>query len=155
MERIESFSVNHNVLEKGIYTSRVDGDIVTYDLRMKKPNIGDVLENATIHTIEHLFATYVRNSAHKDKIIYFGPMGCRTGMYFIVRGLEPKKVIDLIVEAFAFIESYKGEIPGYSAVECGNFLEHSLDGANFEAKEYMKIIKDYTVERLNYEFICN
>jgi S-ribosylhomocysteine lyase len=142
--------VDHNKLEKGIYTSRVDGDIVTYDLRMKKPNTGDLLDNATIHTLEHLFATYVRNSEQKDKVIYFGPMGCRTGMYFIVRGLEPQKVIDLIIQATAFIADFKGEIPGNSAIECGNYEEHSLAGANSEAKEYLKIIKDYTVKRLNY-----
>ena len=93
MERIASFTVNHNTLQRGIYTSRIDGDITTYDIRMKLPNGGDYLETPAMHTIEHLFATFVRNSNFKDEIIYFGPMGCRTGFYFLVRKVSPEDVI--------------------------------------------------------------
>ncbi len=150
MERIASFTVNHNTLDKGIYISRIDGDITTYDIRMKKPNGGDYLENGAMHTIEHLFATYVRNSPYKDEIIYFGPMGCRTGFYFLVRNITPVEVIKLIINSFEFISVFSGDIPGVSKIECGNYLEHNLQGAKNECKKMLNALKNYSVDKLNY-----
>jgi len=150
LEKIESFKVNHNTLERGIYISRIDGDITTYDIRMKKPNGGNYLENPAMHTIEHLFATYTRNSEMKESIIYFGPMGCRTGFYFLVRNAEHDKVIKLIKETFSFISSFNEEIPGVSQIECGNYLEHSLEKARSEAKDILPILYNYSVEDLKY-----
>ncbi len=151
MEKIASFTVDHTVLKKGMYISRVDGDIVTYDIRTRRPNVEEVMDNASIHTIEHLFATFVRNSAHKDDVIYFGPMGCRTGFYFLVRdGVSHEQAIALTKDAFAFIAAYTGEVPGVSAVECGNWRDHDLQGAVREAKAFCPILADWTVEKLNY-----
>ena len=152
MKTIESFLVDHTVLTAGIYLSRVDGDAVTYDLRLKRPNAEKVLDNAPIHTIEHLFATYVRNSKYSESIIYFGPMGCRTGFYFIVRdNMSHETVVSLVKEAFDFIAAYDGEIPGVSAKECGNYLDHDLDGAKREAAIYADAIKDLTAADIYYK----
>lgn len=151
MKTIESFLVDHTVLTAGIYLSRVDGDAVTYDLRLKRPNVEKVLDNAPIHTIEHLFATYVRNSKYSESIIYFGPMGCRTGFYFIVRdNMSHETVVSLVKEAFNFIAAYDGEIPGVSAKECGNYLDHDLDGAKREAAIYADAIKNLTADDIYY-----
>lgn len=152
MKTIESFLVDHTVLTAGIYLSRVDGDAVTYDLRLKRPNVEKVLDNAPIHTIEHLFATYVRNSKYSDSIIYFGPMGCRTGFYFIVRdNMSHETVVSLVKEAFDFIAAYDGEIPGVSAKECGNYLDHDLEGAKREAAIYADAIKNLTAADIYYK----
>lgn len=152
MKRIASFEVDHTILEKGMYTSRVDGDVVTYDIRMRKPNKEEVLDNASIHTIEHLFATFVRNSDFSDKIIYFGPMGCRTGFYFLVRdSVSPAEAIELTQKAFAFIADFSGEVPGVSAIECGNFRDHSLDGAKKEALDFLPVINRVTAPDLVYK----
>ena len=150
MKRIASFEVDHTVLEKGMYISRVDGDVVTYDIRTRKPNVEEVMDNASIHTVEHLFATFVRNSDFTDKIIYFGPMGCRTGFYFLVRDMSQEDAIRLTQEAFAFIAAYEGEIPGVSAAECGNYRDHSLEGAIAEAKMFLPVIEKVTTESLVY-----
>ena len=150
MEKIASFQVNHNTLERGIYISRIDGDITTFDIRMKKPNGGDYLENAAMHTIEHLFATFARNSEYKERVIYFGPMGCRTGFYFLTRNIPNEEVIKLIEDAFSFIADYEGEIPGVSKIECGNYLEHNLTGAKKEAAEMRDLLSGYTEDRLIY-----
>ena len=149
MERIASFEVNHLNLEKGIYISRVDDDIVTYDIRVRKPNT-TFMDTGTIHTIEHLVATFVRNSAQKDNIIYFGPMGCRTGFYLLVRNMDHMDAIKLIHDSFSFAGSFEGDIPGITQIECGNYLDHNLDGARREAKEFAKIVESYTVNQLNY-----
>lgn len=151
MERIASFEVNHDILQRGIYTSRVDGDIVTYDIRMKLPNKGNYLGNSAMHTIEHIIATFVRNSEYKDRIIYFGPMGCRTGFYLLVRDIEPSEVITLVKAAFEFLRDFEGEVPGVSSVECGNYLEHDLSDAKREAAEYLPVLDGYTVEKLKYK----
>lgn len=152
MKTIESFLVDHTVLTAGIYLSRVDGDAVTYDLRLKRPNVEKVLDNASIHTIEHLFATYVRNSKYSESIIYFGPMGCRTGFYFIVRdNMSHETVVSLVKEAFNFIAAYDGEIPGVSAKECGNYLDHNLEGAKREAAIYADAIKSLTAADIYYK----
>ncbi len=150
MKRIASFEVDHTVLEKGMYTSRVDGDVVTYDIRTRKPNAEDVMDNASIHTVEHLFATFVRNSPLADKIIYFGPMGCRTGFYFLVREMSQEDTITLTRQAFEFIAEFDGDIPGVSAVECGNYKDHSLAGAKKEAELFLPVIRKVTPESLKY-----
>ncbi len=152
MKKIASFTINHDTLTEGIYTSRIDGDIVTYDIRMRKPNNGNYLETGALHTVEHLFATYVRNSPFADSIIYFGPMGCRTGCYLIVRDrLKPQQVIDLVKETFEFIRDYDGEIPGDKKEECGNYLDHDLHGAKAEGKTMCRVLNDWTVEDLKYK----
>lgn len=144
MKKIASFTIDHTILPKGMYVSRVDGDVTTYDIRMRRPNVEEVLTNGSIHTIEHLFATYVRNSSFTDNIIYFGPMGCRTGCYFLTRGMDGQDVINLTREAFQFIASYEGEIPGVSAVECGNYRDHDLVQAKIDAADMVKVLEGYT-----------
>lgn len=150
MEKIASFCVDHTKLEKGVYVSRIDGDITTYDIRMRKPNVEEVMDNGAIHTIEHLFATYARNCEYKDSVIYFGPMGCRTGCYFLTRNLDNATVLEIIKNAFRFIADYEGEIPGVSAVECGNYRDHNLEAAKNEAKEFIKILQPLTAENMQY-----
>lgn len=150
MERIASFDIDHEKLQCGMYISRIDGDIVTYDIRMRRPNIEQVMDNAAIHTIEHLFATYVRNSEYAKNIVYFGPMGCRTGCYFLTRNLEHEIAIKLTKEAFEFIIDFKGEIPGASSKECGNYKDHDLEGAKKEAQKILQILSNWEVKSLNY-----
>ena len=154
MEKIESFKVNHNVLQKGMYISRVDGDIVTYDIRMKKPNNdeNDYLKNAEMHTFEHLFATFVRNTKYAEDIIYVGPMGCRTGFYFIVRNnINHSQALKLVQDAFMFISNYEGEIPGVSKIECGNYKEHDLKGARNVADDMLDVLENWSEEKMVYE----
>ena len=151
LKRIASFEVNHNVLERGIYISRIDKDITTYDIRMKLPNKNDYLATAAMHTIEHIVATFVRNSAYTDRIIYFGPMGCRTGFYLLTRDIPENEVISLIFDAFSFLAEFRGEIPGTTAIECGNYLEHDLETAKAEAENYLPVIENYSVEQLAYK----
>ena len=144
MERITSFSVDHTRLDKGMYLSRTDfGDIDTYDIRMKLPNKGDYLTNGAAHTLEHLFATYARNSQYKDNIVYIGPMGCMTGFYLIVKNLTRGDVIQLVQESMAFIGSYKGEIPGTTEPECGNYRLHDLPGAKAIAQDMCDVLKNW------------
>lgn len=150
MERIASFCINHDTLVPGMYLSRVDGDVFTYDLRFVHPNTPPYLPTDAMHTIEHLVATYVRNSEHKDSIIYFGPMGCRTGFYFLTRGLSHRDAIDLMARAVAFTAAYEGAIPGASAVECGNWQEHDLAGAKQWAAKMVPVLTDYPEEGLTY-----
>lgn len=151
MKRIASFAVDHNQLERGMYLSRVDGDVVTYDIRMKKPNGGDYLENATIHTFEHLFATYVRNSPLSDHIVYIGPMGCRTGFYFLVRDdVHREQAISLMQETLRFIAGFEGDIPGTQPEECGNYREHDLAGAKREAAAMLSILEHWTPAKMEY-----
>ena len=152
MKKIASFTVNHDVLKKGMYISRIDGDIVTYDVRMKLPNGGDYLENAAMHTFEHLFATYARNTKYADNIIYVGPMGCRTGFYLLVRdAISHKDAIDLMKETFDFVSEFQGEIPGTKKEECGNYLEHNLEDAKEIAKDMATVLENWTVEKMVYE----
>ncbi len=152
MERIASFSVNHDKLEKGIYVSRIDGDVISYDIRMKKPNGGDYLPVEAMHTFEHLFATYARNSEFSDSVIYVGPMGCRTGFYLLMRDLVTKQeVIDMVKGAFSFISEFDGVIPGSKKEECGNYLEHDLEGAKEVAEDMCKVLSNWTEEKMKYE----
>lgn len=150
MERIASFQINHDLLQPGMYLSRTDGDVITYDVRFVRPNIPPYLPTTAMHTIEHLVATYVRNSPYKDGIIYFGPMGCRTGFYFLTRGLTHEQAIALMGEAMAFTAAYEGDIPGVSAVECGNWLEHDLAEAKKWAASMAAVLEGYTPDRLEY-----
>ena len=151
MKTIASFTVDHDKLEKGMYISRADGDVITYDIRMKLPNGGDYLTNGAMHTFEHLFATYARNSALADSVIYVGPMGCRTGFYQLMRDTAPHAAtIQMVQESFAFIAGFEGEIPGSKKEECGNYLEHDLPGAKATAAEMLQVLAHWTPEQLDY-----
>lgn len=153
MEKIASFTVDHDTLEKGMYISRIDGDVITYDIRMKKPNQGDYLSNGGMHTFEHLFATYARNSALSDSVVYVGPMGCRTGFYFLVRSqMSHAEAIRLVKESFEFVRDFQGEIPGAKRNECGNYLEHDLPEAKAIAEDMLQVLADWTVEKLDYNY---
>lgn len=151
MKTIASFTVDHDKLEKGMYISRIDGDAVTYDIRMKKPNGGDYLTNGALHTFEHLFATYARNSEFSDSVIYVGPMGCRTGFYLILRdAVSHEQAIRLVQDSFRFVAGFEGKIPGSERRECGNYLEHDLPGARAVAEDMLAVLDGYTPEKLNY-----
>ncbi|MCI2035714.1 MAG: S-ribosylhomocysteine lyase [Oscillospiraceae bacterium] len=151
MKRIASFCVDHTKLLPGIYVSRIDGDIITYDIRMKKPNTPPFLSNGALHTIEHLFATFARNSEYADRVIYFGPMGCRTGFYFLLRNVDRSEAVRLIIHLFRKIADYEGPIPGAAAAECGNYREHDLVGAKQEAKAFLPVIQDWNESKLRYQ----
>ena len=151
MKTISSFVIDHDVLTRGFYLSRIDGDVITYDIRTRVPNAGDYMSNAAMHTVEHLFATFVRNSHFENEVIYFGPMGCRTGFYFLLRDSVPKKeALQLTKDAFSFIAGYEGEIPGAKKRECGNYLEHDLEKAKEEALAMLAVLSDWDETMLNY-----
>lgn len=152
MKKIASFTVDHNILIPGVYISRIDNDIVTYDLRFIKPNTPPFLQPYAMHTIEHLFATYARNSEYADNVIYFGPMGCMTGFYFLTRGLSHEQTLSLIKDIVIKCRDHEGEIPGNSKVECGNYKAHDVQGAHNALTKYFDDIKDWTVEKLNYDY---
>lgn len=151
MKKIASFTVNHDTLIPGVYVSRTDGDAVTYDLRMKTPNAGSYISPKALHTMEHLLATYVRNSAYTDQVIYAGPMGCRTGFYLILRdSVSKEELIALLKDAFAYIAEFSGEIPGSKREECGNYLEHDLCQAKRDAAEYLEILQHVSPDTMTY-----
>ncbi len=150
MKRITSFSVDHRELPKGVYVSRTDGDIVTYDLRMAEPNIDTPLTPGISHTTEHILATYLRNSEHSDNVIYVGPMGCLTGFYLLTRNLETDKVLNLIRDAYAFLRDFEGDIPGATAEECGNYSLQDLAGAKRLAGEYYEVLKPLSAKNTGY-----
>jgi len=150
MERIKSFEVNHNKIDKGMYISRIDGDIITYDIRMVKPNTPPYLNYGGIHTFEHLFATYARNSKFGAHIVYVGPMGCRTGFYLLTRSLSHEDAILMVNESLNFIAEFSGEIPGVSIEECGNYKEHNLAEAKSYGAMMRDVLKDWTPKALNY-----
>lgn len=153
MEKIASFQVDHTKFGVGMYISRIDGDIVTYDVRMVKPNGNKYISNPSLHTIEHLFATFARNSRFGKSVIYVGPMGCRTGFYLLTRDdMSGDDAIALVREALAFIADFDGIVPGLSPVECGNYLEHDLDSARKDVLPILEILKDYNAEMLNYSY---
>ncbi len=152
MKKIASFTVNHDSLEKGTYISRIDGDVVTYDIRMKKPNGGDYLTPSAAHTFEHLFATYARNSRFQESVLYVGPMGCRTGFYLLLRDTVSKAdAIALVRESMAFIRDFTGEIPGNKKAECGNYLDHDLVGAKKLGGEMAEVLQNWTESDLFYK----
>ncbi len=153
MNKIPSFTINHDKLLRGIYVSRKDevgGEVVTtFDIRMKEPNREPVLHNGAIHAMEHLVATYLRNDEEwKDRVIYWGPMGCLTGNYLLLRGdLQSADIVELMKRAFRFVADFEGEIPGASSRDCGNYLLHDLPMARWEARKYL----DEVLERLKPE----
>ena len=157
MEKITSFTIDHLKLLPGVYVSRKDnvGEeiVTTFDIRMTRPNFEPVINTAELHAIEHLGATFLRN--HKDygeRILYFGPMGCRTGFYLILKGkLESKDIVELMKELYKFMAEFKGDIPGATAIECGNYLDQNLPMANYEAKKYLEeTLENLGEENLNY-----
>ena len=157
MEKIPSFTIDHIRLERGIYVSRQDGVggevVTTFDVRMKEPNREPVLSPSAIHTIEHLAATFLRNHpVWADRIIYWGPMGCLTGNYLIVRGnLTSADILPLVKETFAFVADYEGEVPGATARDCGNYLLMNLSEARWEARKYLlEVLENITDKNLNY-----
>jgi len=152
MERIASFQVDHNKLRPGLYLSRQDGNVITYDLRFKTPNTGDLLSNAEMHSVEHIIATLLRNSEQKDAVIYFGPMGCQTGFYFLFDGsqLTHADAIALLQSVFAKGASFDGEMPGKSAVECGNYRNLDVELAKKQCAFYANIIREWSEEKLAY-----
>lgn len=150
MEKIKSFTVDHTKFGVGMYISRIDNGIVTYDIRMTKPNGNVYLSSSSIHTIEHIFATYARNSRFTDNIVYVGPMGCRTGFYLLTRDMKHEDAINLVREAYAYIRDFEGEIPGYSPKECGNYLEHDLQSAKKDVLPLLEKLENYTPEMLDY-----
>ena len=156
MEKIASFTVDHLKLLPGIYVSRRDRigaeTVTTFDLRMTAPNREPVLGTAEVHTIEHLGATWLRNDpVWKDRVIYFGPMGCRTGFYLLLAGeLESRDVARLVTEMFRFVKDFRGEVPGAAAKDCGNWLDMNLPMANFAAEKYLQVLENLTDDRLRY-----
>jgi S-ribosylhomocysteine lyase len=140
LRKIASFSVDHDKITEGIYVSRIDGDVTTYDMRTRIPNAGDYMDNITMHTVEHLFATYVRSSAIGERVIYFGPMGCQTGFYLLVRDARNEEILVIVKEILAKIIAHEGDVPGASRVECGNYKNLSLDAAKEECKRYLAIL---------------
>lgn len=153
MERIASFTVDHDKLLPGLYLSRRDGDVVTFDLRLKKPNTGDLLSNSEMHSVEHLIATLLRNSREKDAVVYFGPMGCQTGFYFLFDGsrLSLERAVELLKEVFAAAGEFRGEMPGKSAKECGNYINLDVETGRAVCKFYADLIAGWTAEQLAYE----
>lgn len=151
MNKIKSFCVDHRKLDRGIYLSRTDGDCMTYDLRFCKPNSGIVLDNVTMHTIEHMMATFARNSEYADSVVYFGPMGCQTGFYLLVRdNVAEQEVLSLVKDALCKTIEYKGEVFGASEIECGNYRSLSLEAGKKACEEYFEVIKDINKIR-NYD----
>ena len=152
MERIASFTVDHDVLVPGLYLSRRDGSVTTFDLRFKKPNTCDLLTNAEMHSVEHIIATLLRNGRAKDAIIYFGPMGCQTGFYFLFDGaqLTDEQAINLLKSAFSLGAVWGGPMPGRSAIECGNYVNLDVALARQQCAFYTDVIRDWTAERLAY-----
>ena len=157
MKKIASFTVNHLTLLPGVYVSRKDHigteTVTTFDIRMTRPNYEPVMNTAEVHTIEHLGATFLRN--HKefsDRVVYFGPMGCRTGFYLLLAGdHESKDIIGLLKEMFIFMRDFKGEVPGAAARDCGNYLDMNLPMANYLAKKYYEeVLCNMTEDRLHY-----
>ena len=135
--RITSFSINHDKLLPGIYVSRVDGDITTYDLRHRRPNTDDLIDNSTLHSLEHMFATYIRNGALRDQIIYYGPMGCQTGFYLLVRDADNQTVLREVRATCERILAHEGPVFGAASRECGNYRNLSLENAKAEARRYL------------------
>ena len=157
LEKIPSFTIDHEKLLRGIYVSRKDSIgnevVTTFDIRMKEPNREPALHNSAIHTIEHLAATYLRNDEEwKDRIVYWGPMGCLTGNYLLVRGdYESKDIVELMCRTFRFVAEFNGEIPGTAARDCGNYLLHDLPMARLESKKYLEeVLECITEANLHY-----
>ena len=156
MEKITSFTIDHIRLQPGLYVSRKDAvgseTVTTFDLRLTSPNEEPVMNTAEVHTIEHLAATFLRNApAWKDRVLYFGPMGCRTGFYLQLSGdLSSQDVLPLVTDCFRFIRDYRGEVPGASPRDCGNYLDMNLSMANYWGRRYTALLENITPDRLTY-----
>lgn len=150
MEKITSFTVDHRFITPGIYVSRIDGDITTYDLRTRRPNCGDFMDDKIMHTFEHLFATYIRNSDISNRVIYFGPMGCATGFYLLVRNSVNTETFEIVKEVLGKIIAHKGEVFGKSEIECGNYKTLNLESAVCEAKRYLNILNSNQTPNFSY-----
>lgn len=150
MERIKSFTINHDILVPGFYISRVDGDITTYDMRTRRPNMGDYMSDLTMHSVEHMFATYIRNSEIAEDVIYFGPMGCQTGFYLLVRNANDKHVFEITKHVLQQIVEHEGPVFGASAVECGNYRNLDITAARTECATYLEVLKQQTNMEFTY-----
>ena len=156
MEKITSFTIDHIKLQPGLYVSRKDTvgteTVTTFDLRLTKPNDEPVMNTAEVHTIEHLAATYLRNEpVWKDKVLYFGPMGCRTGFYLLLKGdLTSREVVPLVRDCFRFVSEFSGDVPGASAKDCGNYLDMNLPMANYWGRKYAALLKNIGENQLVY-----
>lgn len=156
MEKITSFTIDHIKLQPGLYVSRKDKvgaeTVTTFDLRLTSPNEEPVMNTAEMHTIEHLAATYLRNEKNwQDKVLYFGPMGCRTGFYLLLSGdYESADIVSLLLDCFRFIAEFEGEVPGASAKDCGNYLDMNLPMAKFWGAKYAALLENITPDRLIY-----
>ena len=142
MKRIASFSVDHDKILPGMYISRIDGDITTFDLRTRRPNRGEYMDNRTMHSVEHMLATLLRNGPLGDQIIYFGPMGCQTGFYLLTRDVTPETVRDILIQALRDTVSFTGDMPGAARKECGNYQNLSLEDAKKECATYLAALED-------------
>ena len=143
IKKITSFTVDHRYITPGIYVSRVDGDITTYDLRTRRPNCGDYMDDSTMHSMEHMFATYIRNSNIADKVIYFGPMGCQTGFYLLIRNADHGEVLREMKEVLRLIVAHEGDVFGRSEIECGNYRTLSAEKAKSEAAAYLEYLESH------------
>jgi S-ribosylhomocysteine lyase len=137
MQRIQSFQIDHDLLDPGIYVSRVDGDITTYDLRTRKPNAGDYMDNVTMHSVEHMIATFIRNSSIADQVIYFGPMGCQTGFYLLIRNADNDVVLATLKTMLQQVIDHEGLVFGASQKECGNYRNLDIECAKRECRRYL------------------
>ena len=142
MKQIASFSVDHDKITPGMYISRIDGDITTYDLRTRRPNAGDYMDNVTMHSVEHMLATLLRNGPLGEQIIYFGPMGCRTGFYLLVRNAAHERVLETLKGALAETVAHRGAVYGATRRECGNYLELDAEAARREAARYLAVLNE-------------
>jgi S-ribosylhomocysteine lyase len=151
LTRIASFSVNHNYIKEGIYVSRIDGDVTTYDMRTRIPNNAedDYMSNLTMHSLEHLFATYVRNSEIGGRVIYFGPMGCQTGFYLLVRDADNSETLRVVKDVLSKIAQHDGAMPGAKREECGNYKNLDLESAKAEARRYLAVL---TASDVNFKY---
>ena len=150
MKRITSFSVDHDYIVPGVYLSRIDGDITTYDLRTRRPNCGDYMDDVTMHTVEHMLATFFRNSEIADQVIYFGPMGCQTGFYLLVRNADHDQVLDILRQSLKKTISHEGAVFGASRKECGNYQSLNLESAKKECAAYLAAVENWTKDMLDY-----
>lgn len=151
MKTIASFQVNHDKLTPGIYVSRIDGDVTTYDLRTRIPNAGDYMDHITMHSLEHMFATYVRNSDLGPQVLYFGPMGCQTGFYLLIRNADNLVVLDAVKEVLRLIIDHDGEMFGADRVACGNYKNLSVETAKAEARRYLDALNAIPEVTFEYE----
>lgn len=145
MKTIKSFQVNHNYIKEGLYVSRMDGDITTYDIRTRRPNMGDYMDNITMHSVEHMIATYARNGKYGENVIYLGPMGCRTGFYLLTRGLTNEQALELLTDALERTVAHEGEVFGATREQCGNYRELNLDAAKCECERVLAVLRSEPV----------